>query len=549
MFAPVRTNMSLRNLIIGKSVVNGLLWHILCLLLLVLLPASVLADENHDLVLSKINSLLQENVVDGRVRYQALAADPQLLNDIVDRLRNQPEPPRASLDQQKAWWINVYNILVIKGIVDQYPLRSPKETSRFFEAARYTVNGEKLSLNDIEKQKLFARHADPRLHFVLVCAALGCPQLTPEAYRPERLEQMLNQRTTITLNDPAFVRYNAGTGTVAVSELFRWYRDDFRRDGQSLLQYFNQYRKTALPEDAKISFFNYDWTLNDTQDNMMEGAAPVEVNGSVTSSANLQYFTPSTLLGRGQWELKVFNNLYTQTAFFDDNREKQNLSERSSFFANINTFLYGISPRFNIGLDLYFRSVRYDDTGSSAFSLLQFESGPNARSALTQFVPKIKFSPFANLPNFSVQTALVIPLGDDFEGNSSGSERFLDFNNYRWWTQIFYDRPFMESFLFYLESGVFVRFARGDADNTEVVTPFKAIVNYYPSDRWTLYAPLELTPTWDGGSWTAYYTQIGAGAKFQVSDWLELETLYTVFPAGKNSGAGKTFNLGFRVIR
>ncbi len=260
----------------------------------------------------------------------------------------------------------------------------------------------------------------------------------------------------------------------------------------------------------------------------------------------LQSYTPSALLRPGQIEVKQFNNLYTQTSFFDENGKRQEQGIRSTFLTSINNFLYGISPNFNIGFDLYLRSVRNDGESSSALSLFKFSSGQNSRTAFSQFGPKIKIAPFSGIPNLAIQTTLLFPLRSDLDGSDSSETPFLDVDGMQWWTQFFYDYAFQTGFLIYLESGLFVRFNPASED---FFTPLKAFVNYYPSTKWTVYVPVELTPFWDGLSWAAYYAQSGLGLKYQLFSGVEMETLYTKFLFGKSQGAGQTFNLGIRIIR
>jgi hypothetical protein len=99
----------------------------------------------------------------------------------------------------------------------------------------------------------------------------------------------------------------------------------------------------------------------------------------------------------------------------------------------------------------------------------------------------------------------------------------------------------------YLEAGGSVRMA-GDA--SQLTTPFKAIVTWEPSPRWSLYVPVEIAPDWLGDSSGSFYSQAGLGGKVRPRRGdVELEALWTAFPAGRNAGAGQTFNLGVRFVR
>jgi hypothetical protein len=407
------------------------------------------------------------------------------------------------------------------------------DVAGFFDKTKHLVAGETLTVNDIENTKIRKKSDDPRIHFALVCAAGSCPPLINEAYFADKLDRQLDERTKANLNDDTFIRVDKETKKVYLSEIFKWYKDDFIPDGKTLLQFVNQYRLQKIPEDFSVDYYTYDWRLNEYIEN--------KTGQFLIETGNLQAYTPSTLLSPGEVEIKIFNNLYTQTAFFNSDAKKVNLNERSTFFTNISSFLLGVKPNINIGFDVYIKSVRNSGESSSPLSVLKFSSGNNTRTALTSIAPKIKLSPFAKLRNFSFQTLVLIPL-------ASGTDEtpFLDYDDVQWWTQFFFDKMLTNTLLVYLENGWFIRFGN---DETAVNSPIKAILNYYPSNKWTVYLPTELNPKWDGVSWSAYYFQAGLGLKYQVTANLELETLFTKFFKGKQQGAGVTYNLGIRIIK
>jgi len=262
-------------------------------------------------------------------------------------------------------------------------------------------------------------------------------------------------------------------------------------------------------------------------------------------SKNLQTYTPSTLLKPGQIEAKIFNNLYTQTEFFDEDSKKKAQNNRSTYFTGIINSLYGITPNINIGIDFYLKSVRNDTENSSPFSLFNFSTGANSRTALAQFGPKIKISPFKSYRNLAFQSTFLFPLESDLDGSENDDSPYLDVDGMQWWTQVFYDYSFEKDFLLYLESGVFLRF---DSENEDFYIPLKAFINYYPSRNWTIYFPVEYTSYWKDASVPAFYTQLGLGGKYQLTSNFELEILLTKFIFGKNQGAGSTYNFGIRFI-
>lgn len=205
------------------------------------------------------DALFGTYVANGMVDYEGLHGNLETLNNILAIAKN-IKITTSKADTYKAFWINAYNLAVLKGILDVYPTTSPLDTKGFFDKKKFNLGGLSLTLNDIENNLLRAKFDEPRFHFVLVCGAKGCPPLISKAYRPAELEMQLQQQTVKALNNDAFIRVS--DGKVMVSEIFKWYREDFRKEGQSEIDFLNKYRKVKIPANAKLSFYNYDWRLN-----------------------------------------------------------------------------------------------------------------------------------------------------------------------------------------------------------------------------------------------------------------------------------------------
>lgn len=263
---------------------------------------------------------------------------------------------------------------------------------------------------------------------------------------------------------------------------------------------------------------------------------------------DLREYSPSALLRPGESELKLFHNLYTQTEFFDDDGSRVDQTEladedgdgvdqgvRSTWYTGTGTLRWGWRPRLNGVLEITVRAVK-DETRRSDF---------DGRSGLTAFSPRVQLLPWNAVPSLTLQTGFRIPLGSELEGD--GKRPFLDFADPFWTAQLLYDRSVSPSVRLYLEGGGFVRMS---GDDSQLTTPVKAIFNYEPSAAWSLYLPAEISPDWLGDASGNYFTQVGVGAKLRPGDGAtELEALWTVFPAGRNAGAGQTFNLGIRFVR
>ncbi|PCJ98834.1 MAG: DUF547 domain-containing protein [Flavobacteriaceae bacterium] len=209
----------------------------------------------------KANTFFSTYVKDGKVAYKTVSENPLLLEELVALTKN-AKIEKEPKEEYQAFWINAYNILVIDQVVKNYPLKSPLDVNGFFDSKIYEVGALSFTLNDIENKILRKKFPDEaRFHFVLVCAGLGCPPIIDEAYVPQKLEMQLQRQTEIALNNPEFIRVSGNK--VKVSQIFQWYKNDFIKKKQGLVDFINRYRQTQLPENAKISYYSYDWRLNE----------------------------------------------------------------------------------------------------------------------------------------------------------------------------------------------------------------------------------------------------------------------------------------------
>ncbi len=271
--------------------------------------------------------------------------------------------------------------------------------------------------------------------------------------------------------------------------------------------------------------------------------------GQESEKSNLQTYTPSVLLNKGQIEVQFFNNIYTQTSYSDATGEHIDLNGRSSYYTGFTRFLIGVSKssKINVGFDINLKSVRNDpDEKSSFFKVLKFGNDSISRTTLTSIGPKIKFTPFNKVKGFSIQSAFWIPVANDMEGKENGKP-WLAWDRYTWWNQFFYDRTLSSKFQIFAEADLLFRFEKDfELKNTMLEIPVSAFVNYFPTKNATLYAMAQYSPTVTSSS--TFYTQIGIGGKYQITKHLNIELLYTDFILSKNSGTGQTFNLGLRFI-
>lgn len=263
-----------------------------------------------------------------------------------------------------------------------------------------------------------------------------------------------------------------------------------------------------------------------------------------SQKSNIQEFTPSKLLNKGQWDIKWFNNLYTQTkSTFSEGKEA-----RQTFFTSSFDVFTGVSDsnRLNVGLLVEMRSNVIGDRDALDVFKFDGESG-TARSGITSFAPAVKFNPIKSISNFTIQTAFHIPLVD----NESENGVFLDQKGFTFQNRFFYDYNFSDKWQLFTELNTEYHFGKKEdsfANNSLSLSP-GVFLSYFPSQKFTVLALTQHSQRIDtGNGFSQDFTAIGGGTKYQLSNVLNIEALYTNFVRGNNTGLGQTFNVGLRAL-
>jgi len=202
-------------------------------------------------------------------------ADREALADYVDRLAAVPVSTLAR-PEQMAYWINLYNALTVKVILDHYPVDSILDVDispGLFSDGPWgrelvEIEGEGVSLDDIEHRILRPIWADPRIHYAVNCASIGCPNLAPAAYTTATLEAMLDEGARAYVNHPRGVTI-ADDGMLTVSSVYAWFDEDFGIRDANVIAHLKAYAEPALKARLEtienISDRQYDWSLNDAK--------------------------------------------------------------------------------------------------------------------------------------------------------------------------------------------------------------------------------------------------------------------------------------------
>ncbi len=210
----------------------------------------------------EVDAFLKSYVSYDAIDYAQIKKNPATLNQLLQKIDN-ADLNAVDAKTKQAFYINAYNLLVIEGVINNYPLNSVLDIPGFFDTKKYKVAGKSITLNQLEKDNLLKTYKDPRFHFVLVCGAVDCPPIANFAYTPDKLEQQLESRTRRALNDPNFIKINKSDNKVGISQIFEWYSSDFGGSKKAVLQYINKYRQEAVPQNYSIEYYNYDWSLNE----------------------------------------------------------------------------------------------------------------------------------------------------------------------------------------------------------------------------------------------------------------------------------------------
>lgn len=204
--------------------------------------------------------LLNSYMRDGQVDYKSLQKDTKTITDLKVSL-SKTRITDLTPQELKAFLINAYNITVIISITENYPISSVMDIDGFFDSNKHQIAGKSVSLNELEKNWIFKKFPDPRIHFALVCGAVSCPPLKDTIFNSQSIESKLEKITKVTLNDSKFITIDMHEKTASVSKIFDWYSTDFKKY-KSVIAFINKYTDKTIPDGFTINFKYYDWSLN-----------------------------------------------------------------------------------------------------------------------------------------------------------------------------------------------------------------------------------------------------------------------------------------------
>ncbi len=204
------------------------------------------------------------------VDYNKLGKDQKWMKLVKD-LEKVSLSSLKTREEKLAFWINVYNIMAAKMVLDHYPVGSIKDAGSLFTAVWKkevgVVAGKKRTLNEIEHE-ILRKMGEPRIHVAIVCASVSCPDLRIEAYTVGKLdEQLADQMKLFLINAEKGLRVDAKKGRVYLSSIFKWFAEDFKPKGgvrKFLSPYADETAMAALKNSKlTVDYLDYDWGLNE----------------------------------------------------------------------------------------------------------------------------------------------------------------------------------------------------------------------------------------------------------------------------------------------
>ncbi len=244
--------------------------------------ASFAANFDHDY--GAWGRTLKDDTKNGLVDYVALGKSPDMLRAHFQAIRDVSRDAYEtwSREQKIAFWINTYNAAAIQTVLNHYPLKkglswkalafpanSIQQIPNVWDRKFIEVFGKKISLNHIEHEILRKEFQEPRIHFALVCASLGCPVLRDEPYVAQKLDAQLDDQVARFLADTGKFRYDVNNRTLHLSPIFKWFTEDFKKAGgitAFLKAHLPQELGQKLADNTDIRWLKYDWSLNERKD-------------------------------------------------------------------------------------------------------------------------------------------------------------------------------------------------------------------------------------------------------------------------------------------
>lgn len=233
-------------------------------------------DQSHLTWTQVLKKYVKESGYASTVDYKRIKSDPSQLNAYLKALEmvSQEQFNLFSNDEKLAFLINAYNAFTVKLIVDHYPVKTIKDIGSLFSSPWkkkfFKLLGEERSLDNLEHDLIRKQFNEPRIHFAVNCASVGCPALKDEAFTASHLDKQLEDASINFLSDKTRNQYDSKARKLELSSIFKWYGSDFLKKYGSLENFLApritsdpEHQKTIREKRASVTYRDYDWSLNE----------------------------------------------------------------------------------------------------------------------------------------------------------------------------------------------------------------------------------------------------------------------------------------------
>lgn len=209
---------------------------------------------------SKWDALLKKHVTkEGMVDYKGFMKDRESLNSYLAQLSKLKPTNDWPVQEQLAYYINIYNAYTVDLILKNYPTKSIKDIDGPWTKEIVKIGDVNISLGGVENS-ILRKMNEPRIHFAINCASISCPKLLNEAFTAAKIEEQLERVTKEFIKSD---KNEISKNSVRLSSIFDWYKKDFIEDGKTLIDYVNKYSAVKVATGTSISYKDYNWDLNE----------------------------------------------------------------------------------------------------------------------------------------------------------------------------------------------------------------------------------------------------------------------------------------------
>ncbi len=200
----------------------------------------------------------------GIVKYKSMKTRMDTLDSYLLELREHAPNSKWTKNERLAYYMNAYNAFTIKFVLTKYPVASVNDISfsgkDLWNFRMVQLGEKKYTLTQVEND-ILRKMNEPRIHFGINCASFSCPKLYNHAFTAEKVRSQLRKLTKAFINDPK--RNVIAPKKIKISEIFKWYEEDFVTEEQTLIQFLNKYSDVTINANAKVEYLPYNWTLNE----------------------------------------------------------------------------------------------------------------------------------------------------------------------------------------------------------------------------------------------------------------------------------------------